>query len=189
MITLRRCVFHGLVGLLGATTSLFADTSISLSLAKQGSNTIPAGVDVTVEVRATFDTRLAAVSFTLAASGAVETCMAARSAAGLTYVSLTSQSPFDDNLPHDLTAASLTGVLFDGDFDDAPGGATDGLAPGVGVLVEEITIRARGVGSLNLSLSNVRAAHTTRPPGGLFSMSRVLVPVCCRSPLYPVRAM
>ncbi len=181
MVTLRRRFFFGLVcaGIFGATTRSFAETSISLSLAKPGPTTIPAGVDVTVEVRATFDTRLSAVSFTLAASGSVETCMAGRSAspttpAGLTYVSPVSQIPFDGQLPHDLVAAPLTEVLFDGDFDGAPGGATDGLPPGVGMLIEEITIRARGVGPLSLSLTKVTAAHTTKPPGGsLFDVMSV----------------
>ncbi len=150
-----------------------ADTSVSLSLANPGPSTITAGRPVTIEVRGTFDVRLSGVAFALGASGGVSAEMIDR-ASTLAYAPVSTPDPTADDLPHNLTATPKLEVLFDNDFDAAAGGATDGLAAGPGVLIETFTIRASGVGTLNLSLSNVTAVHTTGPPtGALFDVMSV----------------
>ncbi|MCK4660838.1 MAG: hypothetical protein KAV82_15065 [Phycisphaerae bacterium] len=156
-----------------------ASSSISFSLVNPGSDTVRSGTEVTLEVRATFDTRLSAVAFDLSASGEVSLTMVGRSldptgASGLTYVSMTSQDPFESNLPHDLIVSPITEVAYDNDFDAAPGGASDGLAPGSNVLLEGITVQPTGGGTVTVSLSNVVAAHTTGPPdGALFDIASI----------------
>jgi hypothetical protein len=132
---------------------------------------VAVGQPVTLEIRATFDTRLSAVQFTLSASGPAGASLTARSldptgANGLTYLSSTQQMPFQSNLPVNLVSTPAKEVAYDADFDDAPGGATDGLAPGADVLIETITIVPPNTGSVTISLSNPRAAHTTASPDG-----------------------
>ncbi|MCK4661035.1 MAG: hypothetical protein KAV82_16060 [Phycisphaerae bacterium] len=154
-------------------------SSISFSLANPGSDTVQSGTEVTLRVEATFDTRLSAVAFALSASGDTALTLVDRSlnptgANGLTYVSLTWQEPFEENLPHDLIASSITEVAVDNEFDMAPGGASDGLPPGSGVLLEEITVKPLGVGTVTVLLSNIAAAHTTGPPdGALFDIADI----------------
>jgi hypothetical protein len=157
-----------------------AGSSIALSLINPGSSTVQSGTEVTLEVQATFDTRLSAVAFDMSASGDVAMMMmTGRSldpvgANGLTYVSTTAQDPFESNLPHDLKASAITEVAYDNDFDMAPGGATDGLSPGTGVLIEQVTVKPLGTGDVTVSLSNVQAAHTTGPPdGALFDVMSI----------------
>lgn len=153
--------------------------SVSLSLVNPGSATVELGADVTLEVRATTDTRFSAVSYRLRAAGSAGLLMVGRSAnpvapGGLTYVSPTSQQPFDDDLPHDLIAAPILDVLVDNDFSDAPGGTTDGVGPGSSLLLGTITVRPTGAGSVVISLSDIGAVHTTTSViGTQFESARV----------------
>ncbi|HEY3246498.1 MAG TPA: hypothetical protein VGM03_24390 [Phycisphaerae bacterium] len=145
--------------------------SISYSIINPGSSTVVAGQPVMLEIRATFDTRLSAVQFTLSASGSAGASLTARSlnptgTNGLTYLSSTQQVPFQSNLPVNLVTTSNKEVAYDADFDNAPGGPTDGLPPGSDVLIETITIVSPNTGGVVISLSNPRAAHTTTSPDG-----------------------
>ena len=144
-------------------------SSIAVSLVNPGGSVVLTGTPVTLEVQATFDTRLSAVAFELAATGTPDATMTARGlSTGLTAF------PLAPDLPHDLKASSLLEVAYDNDFDAAPGGASDGLAPGTGVVIETITLTPTGTGTLNITLSNVRAAHTiTSPNGSLFNVTSV----------------
>jgi hypothetical protein len=151
--------------------------SITLSLDYSGPATVPAGAVVAVEVRGDFDTKLAAVRFAVAASGNASATVIERSASpttpgGLTYVSRTSQTPFVSDLPHDLAGTPLDEVLLDMSFDDQPGGPTDGVAPGAGVVVESLQISVDGAGTVQVSLMGASAAHTylaaERPVAELF---------------------
>jgi hypothetical protein len=140
-------------------------TSITLSLHYDGPVTVPAGAVVVMEARGDFDTKLAAVGFTVVASGNASATVMARSAnpttpGGLTYVSRTSQTPFVSDLPHDLAVAPLDEVLLDMSFDSQPGGPTDGIAPGGDVVVESLQIGVEGAGTVQLSLAGASAAHT-----------------------------
>lgn len=164
---------------LGGSAASLGETNLSLSLANPGSNTVKSGAKVTIEIRATSNTRLSAASFKLSATGAVNLKLIDRSAKptepnGLTYVSRTSQVPFEDDLPVNLRTASSLEVLYDSDFGAAPGSATDGVPPGNGVVIERITLRPRGLGSILLRLTEVSAVHATASPSGsLFDVSSV----------------
>lgn len=157
--------------ILGFVVQPGAGSSITFSLSNPGSGAVAPGTDVVLELRATFDTRLSAAAFSLSASGSAGASLIARSLNptgpnGLTYVSRTSQDPFQSNLPHDLVASPLIEVGYDNDFGGTPGGASDGLAPGSNVLIETITVRPAQPGTVTISLSNVSAAHTTGSPDG-----------------------
>jgi len=171
-----------LVLILGAMTIMARAASISVSLVNPGSGTVTTGTPVGLEVRATFDTRLSAVAFQLDATGPAEASITDRSlnptgSNGLTYVSLSSQMPFASGLPHDIKASPILEVAYDNDFGAAPGSALDGLAPGAGVLVEQITIVPTGLGTVDVTLSNLSAAHTTAAPdGSLFEVADVAIP-------------
>ncbi len=154
----------GVAAVLGGAVAARA-ASITLSLGYVGPATVPAGAVVTVEVRGDFDTRLAAVSLTVTASGYASATVMERSASpttpgGLTYLSRTSQTPFVSDLPHDLAVAPLDEVLLDMSFDSQPGGPSDGLAPGGDVLVESFQIGVEGAGTVQVSLAAGSAAHT-----------------------------
>ena len=160
----KLAVIVGVAVALGGAVAARA-ASITLSLEYGGSATVPAGAVVAVEVRGDFDTRLAAVGFTVVASGNASATVMERSASpttpgGLTYVSKTSQAPFVSDLPHDLAVAPLDEVLLDMSFDSQPGGPTDGLAPGGGVLVDSLQIGVDGAGTVQLFLAGASAAHT-----------------------------
>ena len=169
MTSLRTWLLVGLT--LGFVEQPGAGSSITFSLSNPGSGVVSLGTDVLLEVRATFDTRLSAAAFSLSASGPAGASLIARSLNptgpnGLTYVSLTSQDPFQSNLPHDLVAAPLIEAAYDNDFGSVPGGASDGLPAGSNVLIETITVRPAQVGTVTVSISNVSAAHTTGNPNG-----------------------
>lgn len=162
-----------------ASVASYAETNLSLSLVNPGSNTIKSGAKIAIEVQGTFNTRLSAASFLLAADGTVELKLLDRSAKpteanGLTYVSHSSQNPFDDDLPLSLRSSPSREVLYDRDPGPAPGSASDGLPPGNGVLIERITLRPRGLGTVFLRLTEVAAAHTTTAPSGtLFDVAAI----------------
>lgn len=164
-------VFSFCLALSSAFAPAFGAT-LSLSLVNPGDGTVYLDEPATLEVRATFDTALSAISFQLAASGVSDTTMIARSLDpvgpnGLTYVSLISQSPFDDNLPWDLKANSLIEVAYDNDFGGVPGGPQDGLTPGSDVLIETITLDLDGQpGLVTVTVEDPRAAETTSDPEG-----------------------
>jgi len=154
----------GLAVVFGGASAARA-ASITLSLHYGGPATVPADSVAAIEVRGDFDTRLAAVRFTITASGAASATVIGRSAdpttpGGLTYVSRTSQTPFVSDLPCDLAAAPLDEVLLDMAFDSQPGGPTDGVGPGVGVVVESLQINVDGAGTVQISLIGASAAHT-----------------------------
>lgn len=161
-----------LVGLaLGLAAQPGVGSSITFSLANPGSGVVPMGTDVVLEVRATFDTRLSAAAFSLSALGTAGASMISRSLNptgpnGLTYVSLTSQDPFQSNLPHDLVASPMVEAAYDNDFGPAPGSVADGLAAGSNVLIETITVRPAQMGTVTISLGSPSAAHTTGSPDG-----------------------
>lgn len=160
------------VALLGGMFNASArGASVTVSLVNPGPMQVTPGTPFTLEVRATFDTRLSGIAFRLSAAGAPGALLTARSLNptgpnGLTYVSRTSQNPFQANLPHDLKSAAVREVAYDNDFGGLPGSAGDGLAPGAGVLIEEITIVPSGTGVLTIVLSEVSAVHTTQAPHG-----------------------
>ena len=162
---------------LGATVSRAA--SITFSLTNPGPDFVASGSAVTIELRATYDTPLVAAQLVLSATGEPAAILSARSAdpvtpAGLTFISTTSQAPFVSGLPHDLKAAPTTEVLLDLDFDAAPGGPTDGIAPGADLLIETLEVVVSGTGLLTLSIGEVSAAHTDGTPGGqLFDSATV----------------
>jgi len=151
--------------------SLYAQTSITFSLTNPGAGTIPTGSVLTLDVRATFDAPLVVAEFMVAASGDATATLTGRSAnpaapVGLSYISQTSQSPFENGLPHDLTATPIKEVLLDLDFDGQPGGSTDGLPTGSDVLIETLDITVSGTGTLTVSITNPLAAHTQGAPNG-----------------------
>ena len=154
-------------------------TAVSVSLVNPGASSVPAGIAFDLEVIATFDRRLTAVSFQLSASGDAGAQITGRSADpdepnGLTYISITSQDPFEANLPHDFAAGPLLEVLTDMDYDDLPGGDLDGLLPGSDVLIEHVQITPTGSGSLTLTLSDLEAISTQDDPDSVLFDSMVI---------------
>ena len=153
--------------------------SITFVLVNPGPDFVAPHSTVTIEVRATYDTPLVAATFAVSASGEPAAVLTARSAdpvtpAGLTYISTTSQTPFEPGLPHDLKASAAIEVLLDLDFDQDPGGPFDGMAPGSDVLIETLDVEVSGTGILTLAIGQVSAAHTESAPGGqLFDSAMV----------------
>jgi len=173
----------GIAALLSFALPILAakGAAISYSITNPGASTVVVGHSKTLEVRATFDTRLSAVQFTLSATGGAGASLTARSlnptgANGLTYLSSTSQVPFQSNLPVDLVASPVKEVANDADFDNVPGGQTDGLPAGMDVLIETITVLPPNLGAVTINLSNPRAAHTTTSPDGTMFNSAVINP-------------
>ncbi len=162
-------LISGLIVAAGATAA--TASSITYTLVYSGPTEVPAGSIVSIEVRATYDTPLVASAFSISAAGSADAMVISRSAAplaanGLSYLSTTSQAPFESNLPHDLGDSELYEVLLDLDYDGDPGGAFDGVPPGADTLIETIEIQIGGSGSVDVSLSDVQAAHTTGLPNG-----------------------
>lgn len=148
-----------------------AASSITYSLTYVGPAEVAPHTIVTIEIRATFDTPLAASAFTISASGDAMAEVVARSASpfapnGLSYISATSQIPFEPNLPHNLVAAPLREVLLDVNYDGIPGGATDGVPPGADILIETIDVEIVGPGDVAITLSDAQAAHTADSASG-----------------------
>ena len=146
--------------------------TITYSLVNPASDTVPLGGSVTLEIRATFDTRASGFQFTLSAVGSAGAMLTARSlnptgANGLTYLSSTSQVPFQNNLPANLVTTPVKEVAYDADYGGAAGGPLDGLAPGMNVLIETVTITPTQTGMVTIGISNPRAVHTTTNPDGV----------------------
>jgi len=178
-----RGALHLTLGLLAAAAlPAMGQSAVSFSLSPTGATAVPSGAQVTLDVVATFDTRLSAAAFTLGSTGSSNALLVGRSANptgpnGLSYVSVLSQDPFNSGLPVSLSTSPQTEVLFDNDFGGAPGSAADGLPPGNNVLLETLTLRLNGTGTATISLSDVSAAHTTGPPSGsLFDSAGIGVP-------------
>jgi hypothetical protein len=153
--------------------------AITFSLDYAGPIVVSPGATVTLEVRADYDTPLVTARFNITADGEPDATLLERSAnpttpQGLTFISPVSQAPFDPALPHDLHASPASEVLLDLDFDDEPGGPTDGLAPGTDVQMETLNILVAGCGTLVLTINDVSAAHTDGVPSGqLFNNAEV----------------
>lgn len=133
---------------------------------------VPVNGTITLEVRADFDAPLTALQFKVATSGTGAVSVTARSAnpqqpGGLTYLSRLSQAPFQSGLPHNLKFAPLREVLYDANFDGAPGGATDGLPIGNSVLIETLTLRADQPGEVHITLTDLEAVTTSGHPDGM----------------------
>jgi hypothetical protein len=160
-----------------ATAVTSDGAAITYSLVNPGSDTVSPAVPFDLEIRATFDAPLVATDYRLRASGDATATMIARSQnptgpVGLTYVSATSQDPFESGLPYNLSASTLKEVAYDADFGGEPGGPSDGVpasAPN-DVVLDTITIVATGTGSLTITLSSAKAATTTAdaPDGVMF---------------------
>lgn len=148
--------------------------TIAYSLVNPGSDTVAPGVPFDLEIRASFDTPLVATDYRLRASGDATATLIARSQdptgpVGLTYVSQTSQDPFENGLPFDLSATTLKEVAYDADFGGDPGGSTDGVPPSApgDVVLDTLTIVAAGTGSLTITMSSAKAATTSGAPDGV----------------------
>jgi hypothetical protein len=144
-----------------ATPALSAGTSLTTWLERPDDQLVRAGQPFDVEVHATFDAPLAAVTVQLSAAGEAHATMVARSAdpvqpSGLAFISETSQVPFENGLPHDFGSGSpahdVLLVISEPPF--------DALNPGDGVFLDSITIMPSGTGPLTISLIGVLAATT-----------------------------
>jgi hypothetical protein len=165
-------------------------TTIAASLTKPGSSYVQVGTPFELHFLGTFDADLVAVDFRLATSGDAAAQLTGRSANppepnGLTYISFTSQNPFEDNLPHDFATGPAHEVLMDIDFGGTSGGPQDGLAPGSDIVIETLEITPTTLGPLTITLSDLKAATTQdNPDGALFDLisieqAEVTVTVVC----------
>jgi hypothetical protein len=158
-----------------AVTAATSDgATITYSLVNPGSDTVSPGVPFDLEIRATFDAPLVATEYRLRASGGPTATAIARSLdptgpLGLTYVSQTSQDPFESGLPFDMTASTLKEVAYDADYGGVSGGPSDGVPASApdDVVLDTITIVASGTGSLTITLSSAKAATTADAPDGV----------------------
>ena len=168
----RRRSFHKiLVPFVLVAGEAAGQTTFTASLVNPGASIVYAGQPFELDVVATFDRRLAAVAFQVAAAGEASARLTGRSADpdesnGLTYISGTSQEPFAADLPHDFTSGPVTEMLVDMDYDDVPGGQTDGVPPASNVVIERLQITPGGTGSLTITLSGFHAATTQDDPDG-----------------------
>ncbi len=134
---------------------------------------------VTVEIRATFDEPLTALAFEISLSGSAAATIESRTlgpleANGMTILSPVSQTPFIDSLPHSSDGGTLREILFDDDYNGAPGGPTDGVDPGANVLIETLDIRLTSAGTVSITLSAPQGAITRGSPQGvLFEQAQV----------------
>jgi hypothetical protein len=169
-------------------TDAAGQTTFTASLANPGVSSVPAGAPFELTIIATFDRRLSAMTFELAASGDADARLTGRSAHpaepnGLTYISNTSQDPFEAGLPHDFAIGPVTEMLVDMDYDDIPSGVSDGCVPGSNVVIERVLITPTTTGSLTIALSNLQALTTEDNPDGVLfdaigvSQSQVTVTV------------
>lgn len=155
-----------------------AQTTISLGLSNQGSAAVEAGAVIAIEVRATLNASLVAVSYKLNAAGptASATLIGRDSdpmdVAGFAYISRTSQEqPFDNNLPHQFEGQGPISEVFL-DLLANP----DGIPAGTDVLVQTIHIRPSGMGTLTITITDPAAATTTGAPDGVMFTSATIDP-------------
>lgn len=175
----RRCILLMAPTLLSLPPGDATAQTITAALINPGEPQVQVGMPFEVSIIATFDSRVTAVTYQLAASGTASARLTGRSAApsglnGLTYISLTSQDPFVSDLPVDFDEGPVTEVLVDMDYDGVPGGAADGLPSGIDVLVESVEITPLTSGSLTITLSGLSAATTEgTSDGALFAAHNI----------------
>ncbi len=168
--------------------------TLTLGLVNPGVHVVDPNDIVTLELRGTFDAPLATVAVELSAAGGTTATLVARSAdpnapGGLSYISKTSQDPFENNLPQDLSAGSWIEVLGRLEFTDPPCDGGDGMAPGTDLLIETLDVQVGAAGSVTISLGTLSAAHTQCNPGGdLFDFMQIdpaaaSVTLCNAAPL------
>jgi len=154
-----------------------ATNSVTLRLVNPGSATVTSGTPFELRVVADITgVRLSAVAYDLSVTtvnGDARAWLNGRSADpnevnGLTYISQTLQFPFENNLAHNFTVGGQSEVMADMDYDDEPGGESDGIEPNTNVVLETITITPTGTGSLTITLSNFTAVSTEVDPNGAF---------------------
>jgi hypothetical protein len=153
------CWFACLAFLLNFGAS--AEAANTFSLIKSGSTEVFSGVPFDIEVRAGLDLPLAAIGFTLTATGEGSVTMTGRSASprggnGLVFVSDLSQDPYDAGLPRQVGDESATPevLLHTGAF------PYDAIGPGPDLLVERLTLSASRTGTVTIRLGDVEAAST-----------------------------
>ena len=168
--------------------------TLTAGLVNPGVHVVDPNDIVTLELRGTFDAPLASVAIELSAAGDTTATLVARSAdpnapGGLSYISQTSQDPFENNLPQDLTAGPWIEALGQLDFADPPCDGGDGMAPGTDLLIETLDVQVGVAGTVTISLGTLSAAHTQCNPGGdLFDFVQIdpaaaSVTLCNAAPL------
>jgi hypothetical protein len=149
---------------------------VVVRLVNPGSATMTSGTPFELRVVADIaSARLSAVAYDLSVTGTgdARAWLNRRSADpnevnGLTYISQTLQFPFENNLAHNFAASDQSEVMADMDYDDEPGGESDGIEPNTNVVLERIWITPTGTGSLTITLSNFTAVTTEGDPNGAF---------------------
>jgi probable HAF family extracellular repeat protein len=153
--------------------------TLTVGLVNPGVHVVDPNDVVTLELRGTFDAPLATLAVELSASGGATASLVARSAdpstpGGLSYISQTSQDPFEDNLPQDLSSGPWIEVLGKLDHADPPCDLGDGMAPGTDLLIETLDVRMDEPGVVTIALGAVSGAHTQCNLGGdLFDFAQV----------------
>jgi hypothetical protein len=154
-LSLNWCIF-------GLPLATALGDSLSVRLVNSGPGTVAPGQPFELEIRGDFDANLSAVAFQLTATDGTGAAMIARSADpvetnGLSYLSATSQVPFESELPHHFASGARHEVLYDADFAGQPGSIEDGIPPGSDVMFESITLIATQEGKLTLTISELQA--------------------------------
>jgi len=151
-------------------------TSIALWLERPDNESVSVGAQFRIDVRATFDAPLVALEYDLIATGSAGLSVLSRTmwendGAALQFLSSDPQRPFEGSIPQCLTENLIREVAFDAQFDATPGGVTDGLDPGEGVLLATLTLVAHCPGTATIHLSSADAATSfDAPDGRLFDM-------------------
>ncbi|MCP5520828.1 MAG: hypothetical protein H7A46_04705 [Verrucomicrobiales bacterium] len=141
--------------------------AISFALVVPAGAGVGAGQPFAVELRASFNSLLAAASVRVSVSGPAEARLTGRSADpgqanGLMFISDTLQEPFENGLPTELTGeGSLEVLLGTGTW------PFDGLPPGEEVVLERLEITPLTVGELTLSLMGAEAVTSRWANDGL----------------------
>lgn len=133
--------------------------SILISVVNPNSNYVQLGIPFELEIVGTFDFKTTALDYQLSSSGSASAQFTGRAINELSFISLTSQQPLDNNLPYDFSSGSFHEVLLDMNY-TAPGDTDDGIAPGTDVVIETIEITPTSTGTLTISISDVKAATT-----------------------------
>lgn len=154
----------------GVSSTMASDAVYSLS-SLDGPNVI-SGSQVTLQVTSTYDVTLASTAYKLTADATGHGIVMARGVEpGLHYVGTDpgAPDPFlpELGLPHDLNPATpLVEVLPALEQAWRPGVANDGVAAGTDILLETLTVKLIGRGTITISLTAPDAAETQSDPGG-----------------------
>ncbi|MCB9865065.1 MAG: hypothetical protein H6816_00285 [Phycisphaerales bacterium] len=150
-----------------ASVVVHAETSAALSV-HASATSVAWGDSVEIAVWSTHDTRMAACSYRIGATGGAAAVLTQRSvAAGLDFINTDTAAPLADGLPVEMSAGlHIDDVFVNLGGAESPGGPDDGLAPGADVVVAAYTLVATRAGTLQLTLSSVQAAETQSDPGG-----------------------